>query len=115
VDWTFMSPTFDFGPDVPATDSATAIVQQQDTRIVVGGSSSPNASSESFGVARLNPDGTLDATFGSGGKVTTAFSGAFAGISALVLQSDGKIVAAGQALHNSTGAVNLALARYLAQ
>jgi hypothetical protein len=33
----------------------------------------------------------------------------------MVLQPDGKIVAAGQAIRNSTGAVNLLLARYLAQ
>jgi uncharacterized delta-60 repeat protein len=115
VDWAFTNPPFDFGPDVPAADSATAIALQPDAKIVVGGTSSPDSSSQSFGVARLNPDGSLDPTFGAGGKVTTAFAGALAGVSAMVLQPDGKIVAAGQAIRNSTGAVNLLLARYLAQ
>jgi uncharacterized delta-60 repeat protein len=115
VDWAFTNPPFDFGPDVPAADSASAIVIQPDAKIVVGGISRPDSSSENFGVSRLNPDGSLDLTFGAGGKVTTAIAGALAGISAMVLQPDGKIVAAGQALRNSTGAVNLLLARYLGQ
>jgi len=111
VDWAFVNPSFGFGTNT--ADSATAIVLQRDLRILVGGTSSPDSSSESLGLARLSPDGSLDLTFGSGGRVTTAFSGAFVGVSALTLQSDGKIVAAGQALRNSTGAVNLVLARYL--
>ena len=100
---------------VPAADYATAIVLQADAKIVVGGASSPDAFSQSFGVARLIPDGSLDPTFGTGGKVTTAFAGAQAAISAMVLQPDGKIVAIGQAIRNPSGAVNLVLARYLAQ
>ena len=104
VDWAFTNPPFDFGPDVPAAEFATAIVLQPDAKIVVGGTSSPDSSSQSFGVARLNPDGSLDPTFGSGGKVTTAFAGALAGVSAMVLQPDGKIVAAGQAIRNPAGA-----------
>jgi uncharacterized delta-60 repeat protein len=115
VDWAFSNPPFDFGPDVPAADSATAIVLQPDAKIVVGGTSSPDSFSESFGVARLNPDGSLDPTFGGGGRVTTAFAGAQAGVSAMVLQPDGKIVATGQAIRNPSGAVNLLLVRYLAQ
>jgi uncharacterized delta-60 repeat protein len=115
VDWAFANPPFDFGPVVAAPDFATAIVLQPDAKIVVGGTASSNASSESFGVARLNPDGSLDSTFGTGGTVTTTFSGAQAGITAVVLQPDGKIVAAGQAIRNPAGAVDLILARYLGQ
>jgi uncharacterized delta-60 repeat protein len=115
VDWAFTNPPFDFGPDVPAADYANAIVLQPDTKIVIGGASSPDTFSQSFGVARLNPDGGLDATFGSGGRVTTAFAGAQTAISAMVLQPDGKIVAVGQAVRNPSGAVNLVLARYLTQ
>ncbi|HEX6179836.1 MAG TPA: putative Ig domain-containing protein, partial [Chitinophagaceae bacterium] len=71
-----------------------------------------------FAVARFNPDGTPDATFGNNGKVQTPFFhsysiGNFSGAAAqaLAIQSDGKIIAAGEAnapnLH--TG---FALARY---
>ena len=65
----------------------------------------------------LDCTGQLDTSFGSGGKVTTAFGANTASISALVLQSDGKVVVAG----NSGSAVqqsfvnNIAVARYLAQ
>ena len=46
--------------------------------------------------ARYNADGTLDPTFGDGGKVITDFSGLFDSIWDLAIQSDGKYVAAGQ-------------------
>jgi uncharacterized delta-60 repeat protein len=48
-----------------------------------------------FALARYNPNGSLDTTFGSGGKVTTSF-GAFAFGRAVTIQTDGKIVAAGE-------------------
>jgi hypothetical protein len=48
-----------------------------------------------FGVARYAVDGTLDATFGAGGTVTTAVEEALSEAQAVALQSDGKVVAAG--------------------
>lgn len=64
----------------------------------------------SFALARYLSTGQLDATFGTGGLVTTSFGASAAGISALALQSDGKIVAAG-----TDGAGDLVVARYLGQ
>jgi hypothetical protein len=64
----------------------------------------------SFGLTRYLTSGQLDTTFGTGGKVTTGFgSSGVALITGVVLQTDGKIVVAGDA--NS----NFAVARYLAQ
>lgn len=64
-----------------------------------------------FALVRYNSNGTLDATFGTGGKKTTAFgSPSVAQVSALAIQRDGKIVAAGLTLVNNVG--NFALARY---
>jgi uncharacterized delta-60 repeat protein len=64
----------------------------------------------SFGLTRYLTSGQLDTKFGTGGKVTTTFgSNGRALISGVVLQTDGKIVVAGDA--NS----NFAVARYLAQ
>ncbi len=66
---------------------------------------------------RLNPDGSLDATFGTGGKVQTSISqfGDFA--SDVVIQTDGKIVTAGyfdsRATAGSPVDRDFALARYL--
>ena len=65
----------------------------------------------SFALARYLSTGKLDTTFGTGGLVTTSFgSTTTAAISALVIQTDGKIVAAG-----SDSAGNLVVARYLGQ
>src|SRR5262245_11323974 len=56
---------------------------------------------------RLTPAvGSLDSTFGTNGKVFTDFSGSDAA-SALALQPDGKIIAAGN------GSIGFGLARYL--
>ena len=64
-----------------------------------------------FGLARVNPDGTLDSAFGSGGTLTTTFNGD-EGVGALVVQPDGKIIAVGFSENNTTGHVFIALARY---
>ncbi len=72
--------------------------------------SSNNGSDTDFALARYNADGTLDTSFGTGGKVTTPIgSGNDMGVSA-ALQDDGKIVVAGMS-HNGTN-YDFALARY---
>lgn len=57
-----------------------------------------NVSSDAIALVRLNPDGSLDTTFGSGGTVVTAGTGAgfLDGIPGLVLQGDGKILVMGR-------------------
>jgi uncharacterized delta-60 repeat protein len=56
------------------TDRAHAVALQPDGRIVVGGTTLVNTSTtgQDFALLRLMPDGTLDNSFGSGGKVVTA-------------------------------------------
>jgi hypothetical protein len=61
-----------------------------------------------FGLTRYNPNGTLDASFRTGGTVTTDFAGDSDGAQALAVQADGKLVAAGAAGPGG----DLALARY---
>src|SRR2546423_2787622 len=73
------------------SDYAHALLLQADGKIVVGGGASPG----SMAVARYNTDGTLDISFGSGGKVIVDF-GSSAAVQQIKLQSDGKIVLAGQ-------------------
>ncbi len=78
-----------------------AVSLQSNGQIVVGGMS---------GLARLNSNGQLDTTFGSGGSLAT-FS-----VTGLLIQTDGKIVAVGSSgteLAGSSG-TELALARYFA-
>jgi uncharacterized delta-60 repeat protein len=64
---------------------------------------------------RLTANSSLDTGFGNGGKATTDFSPSFLdNVSALALQADGKIVAAGTQTFNSpaAGGSDFALARF---
>ena len=65
---------------------------------------------ENFALIRLNIDGSLDTTFSDDGLVTTSIVGADIG-SAMVIQTNGKIIVAGRAA-NAIGDDDFALARY---
>lgn len=86
-----------------------ALALQADGRIIAAGLSLGDVN-EDFGLARNNPDGSLDTTFDSDGKVTTDF-GSNDSLSAIVIQPDGRIVAAGIG-GTSLGERSFALARY---
>ena len=74
----------------------SAIVIQPDGKILVAGGAFPLFTlAGDFELARYNPDGSLDPTFGSGGIVTTSFPGQGSFAFSLALQTDGKIIAAG--------------------
>ncbi|HEY2934301.1 MAG TPA: delta-60 repeat domain-containing protein [Acidobacteriota bacterium] len=97
------------------TDEAYALAIQSDGRIVVSGIAYRNNSgSTNFGLARYNSDGTLDSSFGSGGKVTTELTPYANFARAVTIQADGKIVAAGSALivPGHTNDFDFALVRY---
>ena len=82
---------------IGAFSFATAILIQGDGKIVVGGATVDSLnliSNASFALARYNADGSLDATFGSGGKVVTDFPGNEE-VDSLALGPGGKIVAGG--------------------
>src|SRR6476646_6097202 len=106
------SPAFDYsgaaGLD-QAIDGAGAVAVQANGQAVVGGAHF--LSTSPFGLARVNPDGTLDTGFGSGGVLTTTFNGNEA-VEAVLIQPDGKIIAAGFSENNTTGQSFIALARY---
>lgn len=65
-----------------------------------------------FALARYNSDGSLDTTFGSGGKVSTDFAVTFDVASSVAIQADGKIVAAGGSNTAGFPEGDFALARY---
>jgi uncharacterized delta-60 repeat protein len=77
-----------------AFDLAQGLTVQADGKIVVVGGMTV-AGQEDFALARFNADGTLDTGFGSGGRVTTDFSGLADRARRVVIQADGKIVVAG--------------------
>lgn len=78
-------------------DKIHAIDLQSDGKLVVAGSREFIGSWEKLGlVARYNPDGSLDGSFGIGGFATIAGHGGHATyFKAVAIQGDGKIVAAG--------------------
>src|SRR6185295_10455241 len=82
---------------------------QADGKIVVGGWKGAYPAFDVV-LSRRNPDGSLDTSFGTDGKVVTDFGG-YEVLRAMALQPDGKVIAAGD-----SGAANFptdfALARY---
>ena len=108
IDSSFNSPTFDFigegGTD--EFDTLQGVAIQTNGQVVVAGGHGNGQGQNLQGLARFNTNGSFDSTFGNGGIVTTNIAGA----SAVVIQSDGKIVTVG--VGNNTA---LVLARYLAQ
>jgi uncharacterized delta-60 repeat protein len=98
------------GFDFPGSfDAITSVVLQPDGKIVAAGTTVVNSFAD-FALARFNSDGTLDASFGTGGTVTTSFGALSAEAFAVAVQADGKVVAAGGA--NINGGFDFALVRY---
>jgi uncharacterized delta-60 repeat protein len=96
------------------TAQATAVALQADGKIVAAG---PLGEDAGFALARYNADGSLDTTFGKGGRVITKVG--LGGVAfALAIQPDGKLVAAGSVLgdlsfdHGITTGDEFAVARY---
>ncbi len=77
-------------------DTARAVAVQSDGKIVVAGYAS-NGSNTDFALVRYNSNGSLDLSFNGTGKVTTPVGTGNDIANAVVIQPDGKIVAAGAA------------------
>jgi uncharacterized delta-60 repeat protein len=77
-------------------DSAEAVALRRDGKIVVaGGSLCASCNRGNFAVARYEVDGSLDRGFGVDGIVTTPFNQGNAHAYGVVLESHGKVLAAG--------------------
>jgi uncharacterized delta-60 repeat protein len=95
-------------------DAAYAVAIQSDGKIVAAGDCFGTDYHDHFALARYKPNGSLDTTFGSLGKVTTEFTTRSDDVAfAVAIQPDGRIVAAGR-FSPSTISSQFALARYLA-
>ncbi len=100
---------FDFAS---GDDYGNAIYITSSGKFIVAGSSD-NPSDGDFALALVNPNGTLDAAFGTGGKVVTDFiPGNDDAITSLAIQSDGYIIAGGWSDIPSTSSGSFAIARY---
>ena len=87
-------------------DAGYSLAVQSDGKILIGGNYGND-----FVVARFNSTGSLDTSFSGTGYVTTDFASNTDTGRSLVLQSDGKILLAGQSYNNVTF-TDYAVARY---
>jgi len=98
-----LDPSFGVGgkttiPVLGSGDYANAAAVQTDGKIVIAGDVY-NGSNYDIGVVRLNTNGTLDTLFSADGKVTIPVLAGNDSATSVEMQTDGKIVVAGQA-HN---------------
>jgi uncharacterized delta-60 repeat protein len=94
---------------------ANAVTVDANGDILVAGGKFVSTSSDQLGaVARFLPNGSPDAAFGGTGEVTTAFSHASYAANAIAVQTDGKLVVAGNVQFDSTagGGQVIGLVRY---
>lgn len=94
-----------------STSIASDIALQSDDKIVVAGHTW-GGSENHFALARYNPDGSLDTSFGENGTVSSSFPGKYAIARALAIQGDGKIIVGGQVYTLNNDFDEFALARY---
>lgn len=88
-------------------DEARSVVILPDGKILAGGLAS--VPSQRYATARYNTDGSLDASWGTGGKLTTTFAST-ASIWSMIIQPDQKILAGG---YSGSGSSYLfSIARY---
>lgn len=116
-----LDPTFDNDGKVMtaigvADEGAFAVgIQQSTGKIVAAGAVLNAAGNNDFGLARYNPDGSLDTTFAAGspvpGTTLTDMAGGNDVALALMIQPDDKIMVGGAAFVTNQGN-DLALARY---
>jgi uncharacterized delta-60 repeat protein len=81
-------------------DYGFGVKVQSDSKTVVVGQSGVYPLFHSA-LTRYNRNGSLDQTFGTGGKVIAALDAGGDGSTAIAFQSDGKIVTAGSVIHNN--------------
>lgn len=90
---------------------AGSLVIQPDGKLVVAGTSyisSYNGGNYYFALARYNSDGSLDTSFGDGGKVTSTLRSSID--RSVIIQSDGKLVVTGAVNNDSRN--DFILSRY---
>ncbi|MCB0731330.1 MAG: T9SS type A sorting domain-containing protein [Ignavibacteriae bacterium] len=92
------------------TDEGKSVLIQPDGKIVLAGFSRIG-SNDDFAVVRYNSDGSLDNSFDSDGKVTTAIGTNNDQAYGIALQNDGKIVVAGYSAISSSN-YDFAIVRY---
>ena len=100
----------DFGESI---DDANDIENQDDGRVVVLGRLKVEAEARAV-LARLDIDGSLDQTFGDGGRIVTALAlpeSRFRGVDGLVTEESGSLVIAGKTIGSAPAVLRLLAGR----
>jgi uncharacterized delta-60 repeat protein len=101
--------------DFGRNDHAIAIVLQLDGKIILAGTSGAGRNTAGqktdYALVRYTPQGKLDPSFGTHGKVVTSFE-ATDFLQGVTLESDGKILASGLSIDAQDSDVHTVIARY---
>ncbi len=100
---------------VNQSDIAYSLAIQPDGRVILSGHAdidSTASANQDFALVRYNANGSLDTTFGSSGIVLTGFGSLDDQSRSLLIQPDGRIVAAGYARSGPGSRYEVALTRY---
>jgi uncharacterized delta-60 repeat protein len=93
-------------------DQAYSMVIDANGKIIVAGSSRNSSNVDDFALIRYNSDGSLDTSFGTGGKVTTPIGSGYDQAYSIAIDANGRIVAAGYSDQGGSPYYDFALIRY---
>jgi uncharacterized delta-60 repeat protein len=102
LDTTFSSDGKLLVPVGTGEDFGTSVIQQIDGKLVIAGRSL-SGFAITYGVVRLNADGTLDTTFSDDGTFSMPVGSGGDDVSSVIQQSDGKLVVAGSSDNGNGG------------
>src|SRR5207342_2383587 len=100
--------------DFQRPSTALAVALQPDGRVVAAGGVDAGPTGVNIALARYNANGSLDPTFGDGGRVVTDLQSHFQVASAIVIQPDGKLVVSGSTRQQRGSFADFLVARYTA-
>jgi len=104
----------DFSNIAPFAIPNSLVIESNGDIITAGQATQSPSPASSFALTRYTSAGALDTTFGSGGKVVTAFGTNNAEIAAVTLDSESRLVAVGTVLNTAgLNQQSIAVARYL--
>ncbi len=91
---------------------ANAAALLPDGKMILAGGINISSFESHLALMRVNPDGTIDTSFGGGGLVTTSLGGNRDSLLDVAIQPDGKIVAAGGVFLTVNNSSDFALLRF---
>lgn len=93
-------------------DGGYSISIKTDGKIIVCGSSSVGIGDDNFALAQYNSDGSIDASFGTGGVTITDFGSSYDLCYSSLIQNNGKIILGGFVINGTTFNWDFGIVRY---